>query len=72
MPEEYLKQWRECGRKIRFKVKKKALAMLSRIGKGGVIVPENAIAYECRHCAGWHLGHRPGSRPGMKGMTWHV
>ncbi|MGC9540209.1 hypothetical protein [Streptomyces sp. UG1] len=50
---------RSCTGKIRHETRAKALAHLRRLIKRGYV---RLSAYECKHCGGHHVGHRPKPR----------
>jgi hypothetical protein len=52
---------RKCTGKRRHDTRRKAMSALYRLVRRGAFRPLLNV-YACEHCAGWHLGHRPGRR----------
>lgn len=48
---------RQCGRKHRHPSEGKALAQIRSLAQRGADVAR-LQPYACRHCGGWHVGHR--------------
>lgn len=56
---------RKCVGKRRHPTLQKALAAVELLVAAGTF--RGAIrAYECNHCGGFHVGHRPGRRSGRR------
>lgn len=48
---------RSCTEKIRYKTKIKAARAARAYNRSIVIRNADVQSYDCRHCAGWHIGH---------------